>query len=151
MTTRSNRQRLQKTPRAALGVDVEILYAENDSIKQSQQILKFVQAEAKSRSDGIILEPVGGTGLPQVARAAVIAWVVLNRELDYVRQLRQSFKVPVFGVTSDNLEIGRIQAQQLAALLPKREARSCTFRALRKPTRPSCASKACKKLSRRQL
>ncbi len=105
-----------------LGVDVEILYADNDSIQQSQQILKFVQAEAKSRPDGIILEPVGGTGLPQVARAAVaagIAWVVLNRGLDYVRQLRQSFKVPVFGVTSDNLEIGRIQGQQLAALLPK--------------------------------
>jgi ABC-type sugar transport system substrate-binding protein len=105
-----------------LGVDVEILYADGDSIQQSQQILKFVQAERESRPHGIVLEPVGGTGLPQVARAAVVAgisWAVLNRELEYVRQLRQSFKVPVFGVSSDNLEIGRMQAQQLAALLPK--------------------------------
>ena len=105
-----------------LGVEVEILYADGDSIQQSQQILKFVQAESEARPDGIILEPVGGTGLPQVARAAVaagIGWAVMNREVDYVRQLRQSFKVPVFGVSSDNLEIGRIQGQQLGALLPK--------------------------------
>jgi ABC-type sugar transport system substrate-binding protein len=105
-----------------MGVEVEILYADNDSIQQSQQILKFVQADPESRPDGVILEPVGGTGLPQVARAAVSAgmgWVVLNREVDYIRQLRQTGKAPVFGVTSDNLEIGRIQGQQLAALLPK--------------------------------
>jgi ABC-type sugar transport system substrate-binding protein len=105
-----------------LGVDVEILYADGDSIQQSQQILKFVQAARESRPDGVILEPVGGTGLPQVARAAVvagIAWVVLNRQVEYIKQLRQSFKVPVFGVASDNIEIGRIQGQQLAALLPK--------------------------------
>lgn len=105
-----------------LGVEVEILYADGDSIQQSQQILKYVQAPPEARPDGIILEPVGGTGLPQVARAAVatgIGWAVMNRELEYVRQLRQSFKVPVFGVSSDNLEIGRIQGQQLAALLPK--------------------------------
>ena len=105
-----------------LGVDVEILYADGDSIQQSQQILKFVQAERELRPTGIILEPVGGTGLPQVARAAVaagIGWGVLNRDLEYVHQLRQSFKVPIFAVASDNLEIGRLQSQQLEALLPK--------------------------------
>ena len=105
-----------------LGVEVEILYADGDSIQQSQQILKFVQVEPALRPAGIVLEPVGGTGLPQVARAAVaagISWVVLNRDLDYIKQLRQSFKVPVFAVASDNVEIGRIQGQQLAALLPK--------------------------------
>jgi ribose transport system substrate-binding protein len=104
-----------------LGVDVEIFYADGDSIHQSQQILKFVQADTASRPDGIILEPVGGTGLPQVARAAAtagIGWAVLNREVDYIRQLRQSYKVPVFGVSSDNLEVGRVQGKQLAALLP---------------------------------
>src|SRR5205823_12176986 len=54
-----------------LGVDVEILYADSDSIQQSQQVLSFVQAKPESRPDGIILEPVGGPALPQVARAAV--------------------------------------------------------------------------------
>lgn len=105
-----------------IGIDVEVLYADSDSILQSQQVLKFVQAEATVRPDAIILEPVGGTALPQVARAAVssgIAWVVLNREVGYVRELRPAGKVPVFGVASDNLEIGRIQGRQFAALLPQ--------------------------------
>ena len=104
-----------------LGVDVEILYADGDSIQQSQQILKFVQADAEGRPDAIILEPVGGPALPQVARAAVsenIAWVVLNREIGYVKDLRRDFKVPVFCVASDNLEIGRIQGRQFGGLLP---------------------------------
>ena len=54
----------------ALGVDVQIIYADNDSILQSQQILKFIQGNPELHPDGIVLEPVGGTGLPQVARAA---------------------------------------------------------------------------------
>lgn len=104
-----------------LGVEVEILYADADSIQQSQQILKYVQAPADARPDGIIFEPVGGLALPQVGRAAVaagISWVVLNREVEYVKQLRAAFKVPVFIVAVDNLEAGRIQGRQLAALLP---------------------------------
>jgi len=104
-----------------LGVAVQILYADNDSIQQSQQILKFVQCAPEQRPHGIILEPVGGTGLPQVAKAAVdagIAWVVLNREVGYVRQLRQSCSAPVFSLAADNQEVGRIQAQQFHKLLP---------------------------------
>jgi len=105
-----------------LGVDVEVVYADGDAIQQSQQVLKYVQAEPGGRPDGIILEPVGGTALPQAARAAAvagIAWIVLNREVEYVRQLRQIYKVPIFAVASDNLEIGRIEGRQMAALLPK--------------------------------
>ncbi|HEX6806320.1 MAG TPA: substrate-binding domain-containing protein [Terriglobales bacterium] len=104
-----------------LGVEAQIVYADNDSIQQSQQILQFVQGDPGARPHGIIFEPVGGPALPQVARAAVatgIAWVVLNREIGYIKQLRQAFKVPVFGVASDNQEIGRIHGRQLAALLP---------------------------------
>ena len=105
-----------------LALDAQILYADNDSIQQSQQILTFVQGDPQARPDAIIFEPVGGPALPQVARAAVaagIGWVVLNREIGYVKQLRQALQVPVFAVASDNLEIGRIQGRQLAALLPK--------------------------------
>lgn len=104
-----------------LGVDVEVLYADADSIQQSQQILKYVQVAPEARPDGIIFEPVGGLALPQVGRAAVaagISWVVLNREVEYVKQLRSAFKVPVFIVAVDNLEAGRLQGRQMAALLP---------------------------------
>ncbi len=55
------------------GADIDVLYADNDSILQSQQILKFIQGDTEGRPDCIILEPVGGTGLPQVAKAAMDA------------------------------------------------------------------------------
>jgi ribose transport system substrate-binding protein len=90
------------------GIDLKIIYSDNDAINQSTQILKVIQeSEEADRPNAIIFEPVGGTALPQVARAAVnqgIAWVVLNREATYVPELRG---------------IGRIQAQQCAALLPR--------------------------------
>jgi ABC-type sugar transport system substrate-binding protein len=104
-----------------LGVDVQIVFADNDTIQQSQQLLNFIQNHSEERPDGIILEPVGGPGLPQVARAAVtagIGWIVLNRDLEYVKQLRQAYQIPCFAIGSDHLEIGHIQGRQLAMLLP---------------------------------
>ena len=50
---------------------------------------------------------------------AGIGWAVLNRDVDYIIELRRTAKVPVFCVSSDHLEVGRIQARQCAALLPK--------------------------------
>lgn len=105
-----------------IGVDIQIVYADNDPINQSQQLLKVIQGPASDHPDGIVLEPVSGTGLPQVARAAVaagIGWAVINREPDYIQDLRRSAKAPIFSVSCDHLEIGRIQGQQFAALCPK--------------------------------
>ena len=65
-----------------LGVDVQILYADNDAITQSTQLLKAIQCDAAARPQGIIFEPAGGTAFPQVAQAAVnanIGWAALNR------------------------------------------------------------------------
>ncbi len=75
-----------------MGAELQILYANNDAITQSTQILKAVQAAEVLRPDAIVFEPVGGTALPQVARAAVsagIGWAVLNREASYVPELRK--------------------------------------------------------------
>ena len=105
-----------------LGVELQILYANNDAITQSTQILKAVQSAESLRPDAIIFEPVGGTALPQVARAAVsagIGWAVLNRDASYIPELRKLSPSPVFVVTSDHVEIGRIQGRQFAAMLPK--------------------------------
>jgi ABC-type sugar transport system substrate-binding protein len=104
-----------------LNVELQILYADNDAINQSTQILKAVQVAAEDRPNAIVFEPVGGTALPQVARAAVnagIGWAVLNRDANYIPELRQASKAPVFTVSSDHAEIGRIQGRQCAALLP---------------------------------
>jgi ribose transport system substrate-binding protein len=105
-----------------LDVDIQIVHADNDSITQSQQILKVIQSRSEAHPDAIIFEPVGGTALPQAARAAAaagIGWVVLNRDVEYIAELRKVHRVPIFGVTSDHEEIGRIQGRQFAALLPK--------------------------------
>ncbi|HXJ07764.1 MAG TPA: substrate-binding domain-containing protein [Candidatus Acidoferrum sp.] len=102
------------------GVDVQILHAQNDAINQSTQILKAVQSPKDLRPDAIIFEPVGGTALPQVARAAAtagIGWVVLNRDAIYVEELRRTSSAPLFAISSDHAEIGRIQGRQMAALL----------------------------------
>jgi ribose transport system substrate-binding protein len=127
LTTNDNDYQIEQARAAEqaakkFSVDLQILYADNDAINQSTQILKSVQVASEDRPDAIIFEPVGGTALPQVARAAVsagIGWAVLNRDANYVPELRQSnAKTPVFSVSSDHVEIGRIQGRQCAALLP---------------------------------
>src|SRR5579872_7411662 len=75
-----------------LGIEVKILYANNDPMTQVEQLLGAIQAPSESRPDGIVCAPVGTT-LPQVARQAVgagIGWALLNREGEYVEELRKS-------------------------------------------------------------
>jgi ribose transport system substrate-binding protein len=101
-----------------LGATVEIIYAGNDAVQQTQQILKFIQEPSK-RPDAILVEPVG-TGMPQIARAAVgagIAWGIVNTNVDYVQQLRQHALVPVFTILSDHEAIGKLQGEQIGAIL----------------------------------
>jgi ribose transport system substrate-binding protein len=126
LTTDSNDYQLEQSMNAervarSLGIRLETRYAQNDSIMQSQQILEFIQCDPSERPNGIVFEPIGGTALPQVARAAAMAkigWVVLNREAEYVTDLRRQYQIPVFALTSDHEEIGRIQGRQMGALLP---------------------------------
>ena len=103
-----------------LGIQVDIQFADGDAIEQSQQLLQVVQSSSSAHCDGILLQPVG-TGLHRVAEAAAaagIGWVVMQREVEYASELQQKYKVPVFTVSSDHEEEGRIQGRQLAALLP---------------------------------
>lgn len=100
------------------GAAVEVIYADNDAVSQTQQILNYIQEPSK-RPDAILVEPVG-TGMAQVAQASVsagIAWGVVNSDVDYITRLRSHALVPVFVVVSDHEEIGRIQGRQVGALL----------------------------------
>ncbi len=125
LTTNDNDYQIEQAASAEesarrLGADLRIIYADNDAINQSQQLLKIIQSSSTSRPDAIIFEPAGSTALPQVARAAAaagIGWVILNRETDYTGELRVAHRVPVFCITSDHREIGRIQGQQIAAMV----------------------------------
>ncbi len=104
-----------------LGAEVQILQSGNDAVTQSQQVLDVIQSASVSRPDAILLEPLTMTGLGRAAEAAVaagIGWVVLNSDVDYLDRLRGSSNVPIFSVTRDHPEIGRIQGRQFGALLP---------------------------------
>lgn len=126
LTTNDNDYQMEQAASASevarrMGIDLQLIYADGDSILQSQQLLKIIQSNPESHPSGILFEPIGGTALPQVARAAAaagIAWVVLNREVDYITDLRRSYRVPIFSVTSNHEEIGRLEGKQLGALLP---------------------------------
>jgi ribose transport system substrate-binding protein len=127
LTTNDNDYQIEQANSAEqasrrFGIDLQIMYADNDAINQSTQILKAIQGAPEDRPNAIVFEPVGGTALPQVARAAAssgIGWAVLNRDATYIPELRASSKSPVFSVSSDHVEIGRIQGRQCAALLPR--------------------------------
>ena|SRR5437879_1750490 len=121
LTTNDNDYQIEQAASAEetarrLGADLRIIYADNDAINQSQQLLKIIQSSSTARPDAIVFEPAGSTALPQVARAAAsagIGWVILNREADYIGDLRLAHRVPVFCITSDHREIGHIQGQQI--------------------------------------
>jgi ribose transport system substrate-binding protein len=127
LMTKSNDYQMEQANSAQsaarqLGAEIEIVFADNDAITQSTQVLKAIQVEPQIRPDAIVVEPVGGTALPQVARAASdagIGWVILNREADYISELRRKSKVPIFSISVDHKEIGKIQGQQFCALLPR--------------------------------
>ena len=104
-----------------LGIGLEVISADDDGVKQSQQLLEQVQSRKSRPPDGILLEPAGSTALPQVARAAAAAgvgWGILSRDADYVEGLRRTYSPPIFVVAPDHEEIGKIQGRQLAALIP---------------------------------
>jgi ribose transport system substrate-binding protein len=103
-----------------LGAEIQILYADNDAVTQSRQVLEIIQTP-DARPDAILFEPLTTTGLSRAAEAAVeagIGWVVLNSDVDYLDRIRQGANAPAFCVTRDHSEIGRIQGRQFAALLP---------------------------------
>jgi ribose transport system substrate-binding protein len=104
-----------------VGVNLEVLNAEMDAVTQGQQLLSLLQSRTESRPDAIIVEPVSASGLPRVAETAVaagVAWVVSNAEVDYIGTLRKNAKVPVFVVSQNHVEVGRIQGGQIGAILP---------------------------------
>jgi ABC-type sugar transport system substrate-binding protein len=109
-----------KTTAQRLGLDLRIINAKSDPVTQSQQLLEIVQTTS-ARPDAIVVEPVNNQGLPRVAEAAVaagIGWVVSNALVDYLEALRKNAKAPVFGVSQDHPEVGRMQGRQIRAILP---------------------------------
>lgn len=114
--------RMAKEAAARRGAEVTVLFANNDSVTQSQQVLDAIQGVAGEHPDAILLEPLTATALSRAAQAAGdkgIGWVVMNCDVEYIPALRSRGSAPVFTVTRDHTQIGRMQGKQFAALLPR--------------------------------
>ena len=119
-------QRMQaddaRSAAAHAGFDVQVVFAENSAILQIQQLYKAVHAPAEQRPRAIIVETVVGEGLGRVASAAArvgVGWVLINRKVPYLEGLRREHpSLPIAAVSTDQVEVGRIQARQFQALIP---------------------------------
>jgi ABC-type sugar transport system substrate-binding protein len=107
---------------ARLGLEIEVVFADNNGVAQIQQLFRYVHRPEEERPAAIIVESVTGNGLERVARNAAsagIGWVLLNRKVSYLQSLHEAHpQLPISMVTADQLETGRIQGRQLRALLP---------------------------------
>jgi ribose transport system substrate-binding protein len=105
---------------ARLGFEVEVLDAESSPVLQIQQIFKATRSDPPPRA--IIVEPFTSDALVRIARHALQARVAvgfLNATVPEIAALRQETPdVPLVVVSSDQIEIGRVQARQLRALRP---------------------------------
>ena len=104
------------------GLELEVLFADNNAIEQIQQLFRFISLPQGERPAAIMVETVTGEGLERVARNSVqagIGWVLLNRNVGYLQELRGKFpSLPLSSVGTDQHEVGRIQGRQFRALLP---------------------------------
>jgi ABC-type sugar transport system substrate-binding protein len=105
-----------------LGVGVEVLFAEDNAVKQIQQLFRFVHASEGERPSALVVHTRVADGLERVARNAVqagIGWILLNRTAPYVDVLRREHpSIAVAAVSTDHVEVGRIHARQLSRLCP---------------------------------
>jgi ABC-type sugar transport system substrate-binding protein len=106
-----------------LGLEVEVLFAEDNAVRQIQQLFRFVHAGEGERPAALLVHTRVPDGLERVARNAVqagVGWILLNRTAAYVDALRRERPaIAVAAVTTDHLEVGRIHARQLARLRPE--------------------------------
>jgi len=105
------------------GFTVEVLDAGDNAVLQIQQLFRFIHAPEDERPLALVVQTRVPDGLERVARnaaAAGIGWVLLNRTAPYLQALRQEHpRLALSAVTTDHLEIGRIQGRQFRALLPR--------------------------------
>lgn len=102
---------------------IDVLFADNNAVLQIQQLYGALHAPPEDRPAAILVETVAGEGLERVARKAAatgIGWVLINRVVPYLDDLRSLYpRLLLSSVGTDQLEVGRIQGAQLRVLAPQ--------------------------------
>jgi len=104
------------------GLEIEVLFADQNAVEQIQQLFRYIHLPEEKRPAAIVVETVTGEGLERVARNAAqagIGWVLLNRNVAYLGELRARHpNLLLSTVGTDQVEVGRLQGRQIRALLP---------------------------------
>ena len=104
------------------GFTVEVESAQDDAGRQVAQITAAIEKARASNLVAVLVAPVRDDNLPPTVRAAAeagVEWVLLNREADFIEELRRQFTDrAIFAVSPEQSEIGRIHGQQVRALMP---------------------------------
>ena len=91
-----------------LGLEVEVLFAEDNGVKQIQQLFGFVHAPEGERPAALLVHTRVPDGLERVARNAAragVGWFLLNRTAPYLDGLRAEHpELAVAAVTTDHLD-----------------------------------------------
>jgi ABC-type sugar transport system substrate-binding protein len=102
---------------------VRAFSADNNSERQIQQIHACLKEPLGVRPTVIFVCPVRDAALLSTAYAAAragVGWVLLGRWSVYMADLREDFpRLPVFSVTANQVEIGRIQGRLFRTMLPE--------------------------------
>jgi ABC-type sugar transport system substrate-binding protein len=105
-----------------LGVEVEVLFAEDNAVRQIQQLFRWLHSPASEQPAALLVHTRVPDGLERVARNAAkagLGWILLNRTAPYVEAVRSDHPaLAIAAVTTDHVEIGRIHARQLERLCP---------------------------------
>src|SRR5438105_2851772 len=81
-----------------LGMELRVIYADGDPMRQSEELLKIIQNQGEFRPNAIMVQPAGATAFLQIARSALAAgfgWIILNWNPDYIHELRNTYRVPI--------------------------------------------------------
>jgi ABC-type sugar transport system substrate-binding protein len=105
-----------------LGVEVEVLFAEDNGVLQIQHLFRSLHAPEGERPAALLVHTRVADGLERVARNAArahVGWFLLNRTAPYVNAIRgENPGFAIAAVTTDHAEVGRIHARQLGGLCP---------------------------------
>jgi len=118
-------------------------------IVQASNCCPASRSTTAPRPDAIIFEPAGSTAHPQIARAAAAAGigvVLLNRDADYIAELRRVFHVPTFASPRTMKRLAASRTATERGGCPLAEMFS-TFKVQARVGRQTVATPDCSKLS----
>ncbi len=103
------------------GIELEVSFCSLAVARQVEQLRAAIRRPIGERPRAVMVMPAEDASIRAVARevaAAGVGWVLLNRRASFLNGLPSEFtNLPIFAVSPDDQEIGRVQGQQLRAVL----------------------------------